>query len=1317
MPTWRSVKQPLLPYEKRLIHVLGCTESEYREFVQQVQYFEAERAKAYAVVPDIRNGAVAIAVVAIVVSVISTAASVLLAPKPRMPSAPKQARKNITQRQLGGGQGSSAFAPSFGFDTVQNLAEYGQIVPIVFTKRTGEADEGTGGLLISPLLVWSRMKSWGNYQIAEILTIAGQGEMNRPELPGIFLGNNALDGLYEEYFDVYWVAGAFDSSRPLGKHLRYGELNIDGNSEAEGVGKDDPVFYAPTREGVGQSAFCGAFSPTSQTRFGVHSAIPNGTPYRANWRIISIPEDFDNTQRKQAKNQQKKYVDQYLMDTHQYGGGSKDESANADEAGMPGTGTNFARRIGIVEHHSKATNTTTKISGNATNFVRETSGNNHPSWHNLRLEVQCAKGDTIKVLIGKGIQTEKPFKTNSGDDVDLMDVRTSVQSDSVRYDAMLSNGSTWMIGRTTWVVTNRSTQEPYDAMKESNTNDGITVTLRCLETWSGANAKIGIVAEEAITVADYLPYTQEGDDIHEAYYPLTKYEIGMVQNTRNCDVTEIGIKSQVWAKFEGITHFNTIPAAGILVKENKNNVQLKEGKLTSFAPRLSLFLVDVRPSNYDTSKSDNNGWVNLGPYKFGVVGNSPIDQYSFLRIVHPNRAQYEFRFRPLPSSVPVNQGAGDYDIIILDGGHPGQESWESETIYDSFQLSARGYKSQPRDYYTHKEMAAIPEKIVDEDGAIAIRYNVVDAKSSPLKVELVSVKALTAGSHFAIGDPISDNTASNIYAIAADLDPYFDNLGAGAKTVVDWAYERDENNKVYMKLHLVSYERSYAHTDRNYWWRVEKIELDKDKPFVGNYTAGNTFEKRAKNKNGVQFGFTYRFTQPTATKQSTRTITATRLWQKFSGVAEVSHYGDIISRSCDTSCEHEIIYVNETIAEDTPPKYNKCAMAGLKWRSNENFTRVDQLRTYVKNGVHVELLNEPLVNNKVQIGPSNLLTDLFFYLVTNKNTGAGNILNSALVDTELLKVTGKYLKANKLYWDSVISEPINLRTWLAEQAPSVLCFVSIKNGRTALEPALPFKDNGEIDTGKKVEIKAMFNEANILEDTLEFNWLELEERKMFQAVIIFNKSRVNQFPEQKTLVAYYGKDNSSLPVEEFALDHITSDEHAAKVARYFLALRKYQTHTITFKTLPWGLSLAAGDFIRVASEMSPYRPENNGVVQADGTIISTQDISAGAHNVYVWSREKTDKPQPAVREAILRVAANGKATTLRNSVFSLKGDAEVNNAQVYQIEALDIDDEGIVTMKASNYVVDDRGVSQVAIDVLDTAGAITIENESIDEDE
>ena len=1310
VPYRRSVEQPLLPYEKRLITALGCSEQEYRQFAQEVERRYNERPEDYAHIPDIRDGpepGTTLAIISLVVGVLSTAASILLAPKPKQPGGDE-----IRRRQLGGRRGKDIYAPSFGFDSLQELADYGQTVPIAFTRRKGQVnpndqnnDKGTGGLLISPQMVWSRMKSWGGYQVAEIVALAGQGNMAKPDLAGIFLGNNALDGIYQEYFDFYWNGGFEElgvGSRIRAYNLRYGNLAIDGDRDNPGLAGSDQVFYAPTRGGGAQPAFCGAFTPTSQTRFGVYSGVPNGTPFRPNWRIISIPKDSSINEKKQGKNQQKKYVDEYLMDAHPKGGGSKSTHQDAELGGQPGTGTNYARRIGIIKHRSVNGTETT-----VTHIVRETTERGHESWKNVKKDVDCNIGDTIEVLIGKNKQEEQPFSVGSGiEPVSLSDVRSAVQAESARYDAMFKQGSTWMIGRTTWRVISRSSDEPYDGSKSSHVNNGILVTLKCIETWSQQQKKIGIVAREAITEDKHVPFTQEGDDIHEAWYPLLKYEIGTVQNTRACDVTEIGIKSQVWAKFEGITNFNTVPAAGLVVNANKDNIVLTEGKLTAFAHRMAVFALDVRPSNYDSTRSNNNGWVNASPHLFAVIGRSPVDVYSFIRIQHPDTVQFEYRLRPLNSAIFVEQDDGSTEVFVLDGGRTGIQSVLSDTTYGQFQIHARGYKARPKDYQVHLEMAAYPDKITDEEGRIDIKSNSTEKDTSTFDVTHLSTTALTSGGKFNAGDAADDKVISNVYSFALDstrtatggLDPWFLGFSVGHRQQLTWEFTGTSGKEVYMILHLIVYERSYADTSKTKWWRVERIELLDPSGLVGRYSDGETFIKKSRNLAGVQFAFKYQLNHPTRTVTNTLGFktTATRLWQKYSGMAEVSHYGDLISRSCDSGPEFEVVYVNETLAEETSPNYDGCAMAGLKLKSSDNFNQLDQLRTYLKNGIEVERLTEG------GTGSSNLLTDLLWYLVTNKDTGAGTILNSALVDKALLTTTGRYLEANKLYWDDVIAEPVNLRSWLSEQAPSVLCFVSLKNGKMSLEPALPYDGNHEIDASNPVTISAMFTEGNIIEDSLEFTWLELEERKMFQAAIIYQQSRVNQFPERKTLIAYYGTDNSDLPIEEFSFSHITSDEHAAKVARYFLSLRKNLTHTITFKTLPWGLNLEAGKFIRVASEMSPYRPDNNGIIQDDGTVLSISALADGDYDVYFWERQNT-----AINEGVLTIK-DGKSTGLFNAVFSLKTGSNISS-QIYQVEALDVDQDGIVTIKASNYAVDSNGVSQLAIDVLDTAGAITIE--------
>ena len=1274
MVPYRHVAElPLLPFEKRLISELGLSEEEYKTFAQQVRERGYIRPAEYAGIPDVRNDFITVAIVTLAVGLAATAASVFLAPKPRQFQ--QQRRPEFTAQDLGSVQGSDTFTPSYGFNSIQELAAYGNIVPIVFTRRQQNFDDRgefySGGVVISPTLVWSRVKSWGTYQISEIVAIAGQGPMARPELGGIFLGNNALDGIFNAYFDFYWNGGyeaLGAGSRLRMYNLRYGELSID-----DGRGDEEQAFYAPTFAGANQPAFSGAFTPSNQVRFGVYSGIANGTPVRPDWEVISVLKDWEYERKFRALSQQAKYVTPYLKRNHQFGGDYQ-RNGITENAGMPGTGVNYARRVGIIEHKNAATGAVTRHTETRTVEPYETE-----SWSNLTTEVEVNKGDEIVVLIGKGRQDVDPFVGELGEYAPKVeDVRSTVDSEAQRADSLMALGATFMIGRSSWIVIGRP-NKTYDPTDSNDTSSGFAIRLKCIEAWSNNNRKIGLVAEAAITEERFLPES----DIDEAFYSMLRFEIGSFQNNRRCDVTEIGIKSQVWARFNSITNFNTLYSPGAMAQQNNGNNSLRGGKCTQYLHRLSTFALDVRPTNSDAVRdyNRNEGWVNIGPYLFGVIGDSPIDIYSFIRVTHPDRSQLEFRLRPFNSAVFTQQSGGTEQIFVLDGARTGYKDWTFNTYMGTFTVGGRGHFVQPRDYFTHRQMAVVPELVDD------VVYGRWVSDPSTIGVVPGSITCTEPGVGYNVGDAINFNTLSNIFAIALGEDPYFDNLPNGTRrTLTGWEYTRDASVRtITMSVELESYQRDIPTTPRNKWWRIVATGVT---GFTGNWNNGDVFTKHARNVNGVQFAFSYTVTAGTVYEEYDEPRSATRLFQQYSGIAEVSHYGELISRSCDGAPEHEVVYVNECLAEDNLPEYQNCAVAGLKLRSSDNFQQLDQLRCYMSNGIEVERLIDG------DIASSNLLTDLLWYLVTDKDTGAGSIVNNTLVDRTALTETGRYLRANNLFYDDAIAESINIRGWLADIAPSVLCFMTLKNGKLAIEPALPYDSNYKIAPNEALQIKGMFTDGNIIEDSLRLEWIDLEDRKLFQAAVLYKWAGTNKMPEQQTVLVRYDEAGSAdLPIENFELSHITGDTHALLAARYFLAVRKHVTHSVTFQTLPWGLSLAPGDYIRVATEASPYSPTNNGIVKEDGTVIALTELADGNYNVYYWDRTQTE-----VFSGSLQISG-GVAQNMRDTVFSVIGSNV--SYQVYQIEALDVNTDGIVTIKASNHPVNSSGQSLIARDVMD----------------
>lgn len=151
----RAYSAPLLPFERDLIATIGCSEEEYRWYKQQVATLSRERPAEYELVPEVNNevGTI-IAIVSLVIGLASTAVSYFLTPQVK-PETPDRGRN----RRLASANGRSRFNQTFGFEGAADIAQFGLPIPIVFGRWTQRTTHTTGGILVSPSLVWSRMFS------------------------------------------------------------------------------------------------------------------------------------------------------------------------------------------------------------------------------------------------------------------------------------------------------------------------------------------------------------------------------------------------------------------------------------------------------------------------------------------------------------------------------------------------------------------------------------------------------------------------------------------------------------------------------------------------------------------------------------------------------------------------------------------------------------------------------------------------------------------------------------------------------------------------------------------------------------------------------------------------------------------------------------------------------------------------------------------------------------------------------------------------------------------------------------------------------
>jgi hypothetical protein len=1274
VPHIKRYKLPLLPFERDLIEIAGISEDEYRFFVAEALKLAKVRPADYQHIPEVRATGFEIVLINLAIGVALSAASYLLTPKPRAPRGADQVR----QRQLASREGLTAFAPTTGFDTQAEVANYGDPIPIIFGRYTGT----TGGMLVSPKLVWSRAFSYGNQQAIKQLFVVGEqgvgtAGIDRPDLQGIFLGNTPLDAAYEHTFAFYWRSGTFNgTSRIKASNLRYGTRARQGEQNAGAFGDpqtNDDIFLAPTRDSENDTAFCSAHTPTSNVEFGAYAPVYNGTDYRVNFKLVTIVEiegDLDDP------------GNQLLLERAKiagtYGRDIPGERGFIRNQYQDGTGRAYSRRMGI-----------TSINGQTV-----TSGN---------LAVQTVlKGSVCQFTITGGKLPANFYYRGTSKNVSVDDINNELESQRTAADTTLQLGETIQIGFTLWKVISRSL--PIWTLGQTQ-----VITLECIEVFGfGSESRtIGMVPSSLLNTDVTSNNVNEGKTsiIPISFYPLMRTQVGTVRNTRPCDVTEIGIKSQVWNRANGLCNFQSLASPEELRKAESNRVQLSSGTMTSYFKRSSVFALQVRPAGTDANGFDY-AWQSLGR-SFCVTGEQPLDIYNYIRIQHPERRQYEFRFVPRTGADVIrHMGPNDYIWQLNSRQSAGNNTSISDTVnvpsYGQFRIFATGSLVNQSQLLFNAEMSQGGVELpvaTTVDAPVEVTVQRYDPQNTGVQVSLIRqafiTEVLGALSNKNIGQTYSANVTYNL---------------AGGKTLtVRWSAQVVSNQNSdgsYINSSLIGYSKVWFSPSTTVVsfggsnWSTNDIFSD-----YRSISAGNTFGGsmpsnfcRVGDTGCTQIGSVLQVTrlQPT---QTTVTINAERVFESNSQMADVSFYSSLLQKSNESSPEHAITYVNEIIDNNVTPNYDNLVMAGLALKASRTYSALDQIRVWKDDGLPVQRWHP---DDGGSIGPSNLFCDLVYYLLTDKVAGAGNAISQQQIRTADLAATARFLRTNKLFFDGAIADPVNIREYVTRLAPSFLCNFVIADGLFSVVPALPTTVSGGISTGA-VPIKGLFTGGNIIEDSFSVEYINSEERDSIQAVMRYRQGVKNQLPEERTLVVRWNEAGSTdHKIESFDLTQFcTSRDHALLAAKYILSVRRRITHTVRFKTTPQGLSLAPGNFIRVVTQANPYNGANNGVVADDGTITSITPLANGNYSIIYYQ-----PPATAVATGTLTVSNGATAqSALFGAVFTVSSGSTQNN--VYMVEQLTLDEEGMVEIVASEFPTDAGYSSRIAQDVTSGSAFLT----------
>ena len=234
----------LLPYEYDLIETLGVSKEEYLDFVAQQHIYEDVKEGTAL---DVRGETTAI--ILFIVGVLLQVASILLMPKIE--------QEGSTQTR------DQRLAPRTGFNGAQELAVYGETVPLVYTSMTQNLN---GGVRVSTLLLWSAILSFGNSQFMRLMmTIAAS------RIGAIDPERTAIGQLPAKDIALSNVWQYFNADGPT----TYSNI-VKGNTP-------DPTLAGATRRDTTaklnglpgrEEGFSQSFSPTTANAVGVTGFIP-----------------------------------------------------------------------------------------------------------------------------------------------------------------------------------------------------------------------------------------------------------------------------------------------------------------------------------------------------------------------------------------------------------------------------------------------------------------------------------------------------------------------------------------------------------------------------------------------------------------------------------------------------------------------------------------------------------------------------------------------------------------------------------------------------------------------------------------------------------------------------------------------------------------------------------------------------------------------------------------------------------------------------------------------------------------------------------